>query len=89
MHIDSHRLFSLEPASPVYRVLQAHVSRWQSGVLPGNATRQRKGSCGQVSDMDAIAMVLEWWRARKQGNLARLTYAYKRSEILWWLTVAL
>jgi hypothetical protein len=46
MTIDSHGLYSLEPASPVYRVIQAHLSRWQSGFLPGNAPRQMKGSFG-------------------------------------------
>jgi hypothetical protein len=50
MHIDLHGLSSLEPASPGYRVIQARLSRWQSGCMPGNATRQMKGSWSQVSE---------------------------------------
>jgi hypothetical protein len=46
MSIDSHGFYSLEPASPVYRVIQAQMSFWQSGFIPGTTTCQSKDSFG-------------------------------------------
>jgi len=64
MNIDSHGLYSLEPASPVYRVIQAHLSRLQSGFIPGHATRQSKGSFGQVSEQVVICGKVEGLRVQ-------------------------